>query len=102
MNKNIWWYLFDILLFQFYLSPPGAAKVGKPRIFGDAKNTFIAYRYWGQYIFQVFNIFFIRANEKKHVVHCLRCSRQINNDLKGWICLGKTFTTIVTYCTGIL
>ena len=35
-------------------------------------------------IFQVFNLFFVKENEKKHVVHCLRCARQLNKDLTGW------------------
>ena len=39
--------------------------------------------------FKVFNIFFVKENEKKHVVHCLRCARQLNKDLTGWICLGE-------------
>ena len=38
---------------------------------------------------QVFNIFFVKEHEKKHVVHCLRCARELNKDLTGWICLGK-------------
>jgi len=36
---------------------------------------------------EVFNIFFVKENEKRHVVHCLRCARQLNKDLSGWICL---------------
>jgi histone demethylase len=36
---------------------------------------------------EVFNLFFVKENEKKHVVHCLRCARQLNKDLTGWICL---------------
>jgi len=36
---------------------------------------------------EVFNIFFIKGNEKKHVVHCLRCARLASKDLSGWICL---------------
>merc|ERR1719193_931524 len=36
---------------------------------------------------EVFNIFFVKSNEKKHVVHCLRCARQVSKDLAGWICL---------------
>ena len=38
---------------------------------------------------QVFNLFFVKEHEKKHVVHCLRCARQLNKDLKGWLCLGE-------------
>ena len=41
-------------------------------------------------LFQVFNIFFIKGNEKKHVVHCLRCARLASKDLSGWICLGMS------------
>jgi len=36
---------------------------------------------------EVFNLFFVKENEKKHVVHCLRCARQLNKDLTGWLCL---------------
>jgi len=36
---------------------------------------------------EVFNIFFVKEAEKKHVVHCLRCARQLNKVLTGWICL---------------
>jgi len=36
---------------------------------------------------EVFNLFFVKEHEKKHVVHCLRCARHLNKDLTGWICL---------------
>jgi len=36
---------------------------------------------------EVFNIFFVKEAEKKHVVHCLRCARLQNPKLTGWICL---------------
>lgn len=36
---------------------------------------------------EVFNVFFVKANEKRHVVHCLRCARLASKDLAGWICL---------------
>jgi len=36
---------------------------------------------------EVFNIFFVKGSEKKNVVHCLRCARQVSKDLSGWICL---------------
>lgn len=36
---------------------------------------------------EVFNIMFVKAQEKKYVVHCLRCAQNINKDLAGWICL---------------
>lgn len=37
----------------------------------------------------MFNIFFVKEAEKKHVVHCLRCARLQNPKLTGWICLGE-------------
>ena len=41
-------------------------------------------------LFQVFNIFFVKEHEKKHVVHCLRCARLVSKgDFASWICLGK-------------
>lgn len=36
---------------------------------------------------EVFNIFFVKENEKKHVVHCLRCAQAYSKDLSGWVCL---------------
>jgi len=37
---------------------------------------------------EVFNIFFVKEHEKKHVVHCLRCARQLSkDDFTNWICL---------------
>jgi len=36
---------------------------------------------------EVFNIMFVKAHEKKYVVHCLKCARHISKDLTGWICL---------------
>ena len=41
---------------------------------------------------QVFNIFFVKEEQRKHVVHCLRCARQLSkDDFTNWICLGKMF-----------
>jgi histone demethylase len=36
---------------------------------------------------EVFNTLFIKSNEKRHTVHCLKCARKNNPDLKGWMCL---------------
>jgi len=37
---------------------------------------------------EVFNIFFVKEHEKKHVVHCLRCARLVSKeDFTSWICL---------------
>merc|ERR1711874_58081 len=36
---------------------------------------------------EVFNTFFVRENEKKHVVHCARCAREQTTNLEGWVCL---------------
>ena len=41
---------------------------------------------------EVFNIFFVKEHEKKHVVHCLRCARQVSkDDFTNWICLGEEY-----------
>ena len=41
---------------------------------------------------EVFNIFFVKEHEKKHVVHCLRCARQVSkDDFTNWICLGENW-----------
>jgi len=36
---------------------------------------------------EVFNNLFIKENEKKYVVHCLRCSLEMDPNLKNFICL---------------
>lgn len=37
---------------------------------------------------EVFNVLFVRENEKKHhVVHCLRCAMSVDSNLKGFVCL---------------
>jgi len=36
---------------------------------------------------EVFNNLFIKENEKKYVVHCIRCSLEMDKNLKNFICL---------------
>jgi histone demethylase len=36
---------------------------------------------------EVFNILYIREQEKKHVVHCMSCARKQSPNLQGFICL---------------
>lgn len=36
---------------------------------------------------EVFNILFVRENEKRHVVHCLGCARKQSANLQGFVCL---------------
>lgn len=36
---------------------------------------------------EVFNILFIREQEKRHVVHCLECARKQSPSLEGFVCL---------------
>lgn len=36
---------------------------------------------------EVFNILFIREQEKRHVVHCLDCARKQSPNLDGFVCL---------------
>jgi len=36
---------------------------------------------------EVFNILFIREQEKRHVVHCMDCARKQAPGLEGFVCL---------------
>lgn len=36
---------------------------------------------------EVFNILFIREQEKRHVVHCMGCARKQAPSLQGFVCL---------------
>ncbi|XP_054265858.1 histone demethylase UTY-like isoform X2 [Macrosteles quadrilineatus] len=55
------------------------------RFHGRGKNE--ASHYCGQCEVEVFNILFIREQEKRHVVHCLDCSRKQAPNLEGFVCL---------------
>ena len=55
------------------------------RFHGRAKNE--ASHYCGQCEEEVFNVLFIKEQEKKHVVHCLHCSRRHSPNLDGFVCL---------------
>ena len=55
------------------------------RFHGRTKNE--ATHYCGQCEEEVFNVLFIKEQEKKHVVHCLHCSRRHSPNLEGFICL---------------
>lgn len=35
----------------------------------------------------MFNILFIREQEKRHVVHCMGCARKQSPSLQGFVCL---------------
>jgi len=55
------------------------------RFHGRGKNE--ASHYCGQCELEVFNVLFIREAEKRHVVHCLNCSRKQSANLQGFVCL---------------
>ncbi|EFN82019.1 lysine-specific demethylase 6A isoform X3 [Harpegnathos saltator] len=55
------------------------------RFHGRAKNE--ASHYCGQCEIEVFNILFIREQEKRHVVHCMDCARKQSPSLEGFVCL---------------
>lgn len=55
------------------------------RFHGRGKNE--ASHYCGQCEEEVFNMLFIKEQEKKHVVHCLHCSRRHSPNLEGFVCL---------------
>ncbi|KAL3289702.1 hypothetical protein HHI36_023102 [Cryptolaemus montrouzieri] len=52
---------------------------------GRGKNE--ASHYCGQCEIEVFNILFIREQEKRHVVHCMSCARKQSTNLEGFVCL---------------
>ncbi|XP_030762283.1 lysine-specific demethylase 6A isoform X2 [Sitophilus oryzae] len=52
---------------------------------GRGKNE--ASHYCGQCEVEVFNILFIREQEKRHVVHCMDCARKQSLNLEGFVCL---------------
>lgn len=35
----------------------------------------------------MFNVLFIREQEKRHVVHCMGCARKQSPSLQGFVCL---------------
>ncbi|XP_067620832.1 lysine-specific demethylase 6A isoform X2 [Eurosta solidaginis] len=55
------------------------------RFHGRGKNE--ASHYCGQCEVEVFNILFIREQEKRHVVHCMACARKQAPNLQGIVCL---------------
>ncbi|XP_036143128.1 histone demethylase UTY isoform X2 [Monomorium pharaonis] len=55
------------------------------RFHGRGKNE--ASHYCGQCEIEVFNILFIREQEKRHVVHCMDCARKQSPSLEGFVCL---------------
>ncbi|XP_030244117.1 lysine-specific demethylase 6A [Drosophila navojoa] len=55
------------------------------RFNGRGKNE--ASHYCGQCEVEVFNVLFIREQEKRHVVHCLPCVLKLSPSLQGIVCL---------------
>ncbi|KAL7299718.1 hypothetical protein TKK_0007470 [Trichogramma kaykai] len=55
------------------------------RFHGRGKNE--ASHYCGQCEIEVFNVLFVREQEKRHVVHCLDCARKQSPTLEGIVCL---------------
>ncbi|KAJ1526724.1 hypothetical protein ONE63_008304 [Megalurothrips usitatus] len=55
------------------------------RFHGRGKNE--ASHYCGQCEVEVFNVLFIREQEKRHVVHCVDCARKQSPSLEGFVCL---------------
>ncbi|CAB0012703.1 unnamed protein product [Nesidiocoris tenuis] len=55
------------------------------RFHGRGKNE--ASHYCGQCEVEVFNVLFIREQEKRHVVHCLHCAQKQMPSLEGFVCL---------------
>lgn len=57
----------------------------KIRFHGRKKNE--PAHYCGVCEEEVFNVLFVKENEKKHVVHCLKCARKQDPNLKGFVLL---------------
>ncbi|KAG5894949.1 hypothetical protein JTB14_023298 [Gonioctena quinquepunctata] len=52
---------------------------------GRGKNE--SSHYCGHCEVEVFNILFIKEQEKRHVVHCMDCARKQSPNLEGFVCL---------------
>ncbi len=61
-------------------------ELGVRRRFHGRKKTEGAH-YCGLCEEEVFDTLFVKENEKKHVVHCLRCARRHDRNLRGFVCL---------------
>ncbi|XP_065357101.1 lysine-specific demethylase 6A isoform X2 [Calliphora vicina] len=55
------------------------------RFHGRGKNE--ASHYCGQCEVEVFDVLFVREQEKRHVVHCMSCARKLAPNLQGIVCL---------------
>ncbi|XP_017042791.2 lysine-specific demethylase 6A isoform X4 [Drosophila ficusphila] len=73
--------LKNVLHIQEYVKSKGV----EIRFNGRGKNE--ASRYCGQCEVEVFNVLFIKEQEKRHVVHCLSCALKLSPSLQGIVCL---------------
>ncbi|XP_060660433.1 lysine-specific demethylase 6A isoform X1 [Drosophila nasuta] len=73
--------LKNVFHIQEYVKSKGV----EVRFNGRGKNE--ASHYCGQCEVEVFNVLFIREQEKRHVVHCLPCSLKLSPSLQGIVCL---------------
>ncbi|XP_030383410.1 lysine-specific demethylase 6A isoform X2 [Scaptodrosophila lebanonensis] len=73
--------LKNVLHTQAYVASKGV----EIRFHGRGKNE--ASHYCGQCEVEVFNVLFIREQEKRHVVHCLACALKLSPTLQGIVCL---------------
>ncbi|KAH8400492.1 hypothetical protein KR222_001761, partial [Zaprionus bogoriensis] len=73
--------LKNVFHIQEYVKSKGV----EVRFNGRGKNE--ASHYCGQCEVEVFNVLFIREQEKRHVVHCLPCALKISPSLQGIVCL---------------
>ncbi|XP_034471736.1 lysine-specific demethylase 6A isoform X2 [Drosophila innubila] len=69
----------------FHLQEYVKSKGVEVRFNGRGKNE--ASHYCGQCEVEVFNVLFIREQEKRHVVHCLPCALKLSPSLQGIVCL---------------
>ncbi|KAH8410657.1 hypothetical protein KR009_011097, partial [Drosophila setifemur] len=73
--------LKNVLHIQEYVKSKGV----EIRFNGRGKNE--ASHYCGQCEVEVFNVLFIKEQEKRHVVHCLSCALKLSPSLHGIVCL---------------
>ncbi|XP_017026011.1 histone demethylase UTY isoform X4 [Drosophila kikkawai] len=73
--------LKNVLHIQEYVKSKGV----EIRFNGRGKNE--ASHYCGQCEVEVFNVLFVKEQEKRHVVHCLSCALKLSPSLQGIVCL---------------